>query len=311
MSEFHPDFVYFNVLRTAQFIKDAAGVPAIVDLDEFRSKFYDQLATSSSSAFWRLVARIESARMRRAEHDVMTKAALILVSSPADLRPDTRAPIRLVRNPHEFGGPLAVEMSETLHREHGRVTKRIVFVGRQSYRANREGILWFATRIFPRVKALEPGCVLQIVGERPPAAIRALASPDIMVTGGVESVEPYYRGACISIAPIRQATGVQMKLVESLALQTPCVVTPTVAVGAGVCDGMECLVADTEDEWFDAVCRLIHDQKLREDLKGHGNLWVDEMHSTPAVEKQFMAALTEAGIVPPGAGGSSDSLASG
>lgn len=283
--DFEPDLCYFNVLRTAQFSTEAGDTPLLIDLDEFRSAYYGQMAMSGASAIWRLIARWEARRMAIEESRVLRVFQRVLVSSPRDLRGD-HANVHLVRSAHLMPEPPTRSPSD---REH----PRIVFVGRLSYRANHEAIVWFIRAVMPLIRERHPGVVLTVVGDSPKRSLVKLASHDVEVLGWVDDVSVHYSRADIAIVPVDLATGVQMKLIESLALGVPTVASRVVAAGAGLTDGEACLVASTPLEWAESVFRLLDDEALGRDLAEAGVAWVDREHSISAVMAAFADAVEE------------------
>src|SRR5690606_15734023 len=80
---------------------------------------------------------------------------------------------------------------------------------------------------------------------------------DITVTGAVDSVLPYYRGARVVCAPIRIGGGTRLKVVESWSVGRPLVATRTAVDGLDAVDGDNCLLADTPADFAAAVCTAL------------------------------------------------------
>lgn len=293
IAEFQPDVCYFNVLRTAQFADEASGILRIIDLDEFRSGYYRRMASHGAHVVWRLIARVEGARMEVDEEKVLASFDRVLVSSPADLRA-THGHVRLVRSPH-----LMAPGTHPAPAPAAAVRPSIVFAGRQSYRANHEAITWFVKEVLPLVRQEMPDVLLTIVGADPRPAVRRMASDDIQVTGWVDDVSSYYAQADVAIVPVELATGVQMKMIESLSLAVPTIVTSVVARGAGIArdDGV-CLVADSRQEWADAVLLALRSPELRGRLAEAGAAWSRAHHGDHAVLAACDEALEGTGLVP-------------
>ena len=279
VSEIKPDLVYFNVIRSAHMIDGIDGPARFIDLDELRSGYYRQMRTASRNPLWRIIARIEARRLREAETAAMDSFDAVIFSSPTDVGLHDRT--HLVRTPCNFLVPEGAR--ENGHR------RRLVFVGRQCYRANVEAIVWFAGQVLPRLTRT----TLAIVGERPTRQVRDLQSDAVTVTGRVPEVRSHYESAHVSIVPIRMATGVQLKLVESLALGVPTICTPIVANGAGVRHEVECLIADTADEWVDAIGRIFSDSELSKRLSERSKAWVRETYDETALVGALERALED------------------
>ena len=81
----------------------------------------------------------------------------------------------------------------------------IAFVGSMDYHANISGVLAFVRDTLPLVLAARPNTQLHIIGKNPPAEVRALASPGIVVTGTVPDVRPHLARATVVVVPQRDA----------------------------------------------------------------------------------------------------------
>ncbi|GAA3530837.1 glycosyltransferase [Nocardioides daeguensis] len=284
LAELSPDIVYFNVVRSAQFLSlVGAETATMVDLDERRSRFYELSSRTSTSFVARALGRIEARRMRRAERRAEGQAGAVLYSSPVDVEDPGRD--ILVRSPKSAGDV----------RPRDSTPGRIVFVGRQCYRPNVEAVTWFADQVLPPLAREFPGVELVVVGERPSRAVKALsARPGIVVTGRVPSIAEEYSRAQIAIVPVRSATGVQLKFIEALECGVPTVVTPVVAVGAGVEDGEHTIVADSAEEWRDAIRRLLVDNDLALAMAGRASTWTVANYSDMAVSRALAEGVAQA-----------------
>ncbi len=128
---------------------------------------------------------------------------------------------------------------------------------------NRAAALWFARRMFPKIRCEVPDAEFWIVGSHPNREIWRLAeSPGIHVTGTVEDVRPYYAMAKVAVVPYRYGEGTKIKVVEAMACGTPLVSTSVGCRGLDVVDSRHLLIADTEPEFADRVGRLLRDPKL-------------------------------------------------
>ncbi|MCP5160711.1 MAG: TIGR03087 family PEP-CTERM/XrtA system glycosyltransferase [Hahellaceae bacterium] len=108
----------------------------------------------------------------------------------------------------------------------------VVFTGAMDYWANVEAVTWFAKEVWPAVRVKCPKAVFYIVGAKPSESVQELAKlPQIVVTGAVPEVKPYVRHACICVAPLRIARGIQNKVLEALAMEKVVVATPEAMEG--------------------------------------------------------------------------------
>src|SRR5205823_1679221 len=91
--------------------------------------------------------------------------------------------------------------------------------------------LWAAREVLPLVRERVPDSRLLLVGSRPPAAVRALASDAVEVPGWVDSIAPWYQRAAVALVPLRAGSGIRGKILQALGVGRPVVSTPVGAEG--------------------------------------------------------------------------------
>ncbi|MFC7548032.1 glycosyltransferase [Plantactinospora sp. GCM10030261] len=279
LDEFQPDVVHLNVFRTVHLVEACGRTPVVVDLDEFRSEYYEQLASHGSNFAWRALGRVEAPRMRAREDKLLSMGVPLMLSAPTppgQERPNTF----LVRSPCDF----------SVQRQAGPIGRTVLFVGRLSYEANVSGLMWFVRECWDGIRKLVPDARLRIVGSDPPKAVQASVGNGIELYPNVPAVEPHYSDAAVAIAPIFRGTGVQLKLIQAMSAGVPSVTTSTVADRAGVVDGVHVRVADDRAGWITAVSELLSSPETAERLAVNGRGWVVEHHSSAAVRRQMRAA---------------------
>ena len=136
----------------------------------------------------------------------------------------------------------------------------LVFTGKMDYRPNVDAMLWFGLNVLPRVRR-QLDVRLQIVGMDPhPRLNRLRAFPDVELTGAVEDIVPYIRGASVYLTPMRVGGGTRFKVLEALACARPLVSTTLGVEGIPVRGGEHVLIADDARSFADAVVSLLRDQ---------------------------------------------------
>ncbi|MGQ9547183.1 MAG: glycosyltransferase family 4 protein [Roseiflexus sp.] len=140
-------------------------------------------------------------------------------------------------------------------------TPVIAFSGTLDFRPNIDALIWFTEAVLPRIHAQYPSTRLVVVGRRPAPVLRHLAEQgQLILTGEVSDVRPFLVGAAVYIVPMRIGGGIRLKVLEAFALEAPVVSTTLGVEGiAGLRDGVHCLLADTPQQFADAVVRLLDD----------------------------------------------------
>ncbi|SCG18105.1 Glycosyltransferase involved in cell wall bisynthesis [Micromonospora echinofusca] len=279
LDDFQPDVVHLNVFRTVHLVEACGSTPVIVDLDEFRSEYYEQLASHGPSPAWRALGRVEAPRMRAREDKLVGMGVPLMLSAPS-LPGQERPNTFLVRSPCDF----------SVQRQAGPIAPTVLFVGRLSYEANVNGLMWFARECWQGIRDAVPDARLRIVGTDPPKAVQELVGNGIELHANAPAVEPHYTDAAVAIAPIFRGTGVQLKLIQAMSAGVPSVTTSMVADRAGVADGVHVRVADDRAGWIAAVSGLLSAPETAARLAANGREWVAAHHSSAAVRLQLQAA---------------------
>ncbi|MBM0278551.1 glycosyltransferase [Micromonospora tarensis] len=278
LRQWRPDVVHLNVFRTAHLVERCAPVPVIVDLDEFRSEYYSQLAQTAGPK-WKLVGKIEAPRMQAREDTLVAQKVPLMVSAPfgpGEERPNTY----VVRSPYDHPDLVVPQATEP----------RVLFVGRLSYEANVDGLLWFLKNCWSEVTKRVPNAVLDIVGTDPPAAVQAFRGSTVEIHANVPDVAPYYPRATAAIVPVWRGTGVQMKLIQALAAGVPTVTTPEVARRADVRHDHEVVVGADAQAWATELSSVLTDRARGQRLAAAGKRWALDFHSSNAVREQLATA---------------------
>ncbi len=154
----------------------------------------------------------------------------------------------------------------------------ILHLGTMFYLPNTDAVLWFASQVYPRIRARLPQVRFSIVGTHPPPEVRALANTDtgINVTGYVPDVEPIIRRSSVLVVPLRAGSGMRVKILNALAQGLPVVTTTLGYEGIAAVPGRDLLVADTPEAFAEAVVRVLTDETLARSLATNGRRLIEQ-----------------------------------
>jgi len=144
---------------------------------------------------------------------------------------------------------------------------RITFLGGLHWPPNAEGILWFAKHVFPQVRAEIANAALTVIGKNPPAG---LDGKGVEVTGYVSELTPYLAETGAFIVPLHAGGGMRVKILDAWSWGLPVVSTAIGAEGIKVHPGEDILIADTAQEFSQAVIRVLKEPTLAQHLAQNG-----------------------------------------
>jgi sugar transferase (PEP-CTERM/EpsH1 system associated) len=196
-------------------------------------------------------------KLRRYEATAMRDADAVVAVSEADraalLKLGVDTPITVVSN--------GIDLTE--YRPPANplpISRTLVFTGKMDYRPNIDAVLWFAQEALPLILERAPDVRFQIIGMNPHPRLDVLRShPSIEITGAVADTRPYIHQAAAYIIPMRVGGGTRFKALEAMACGAAIVSTTLGVEGIGVQNEAEMLIADTPDEFAQAVLRLLND----------------------------------------------------
>lgn len=116
---------------------------------------------------------------------------------------------------------------------------------------------WVAHDIMPLVWRQVPDAHLYVIGRNANLTQASLNSDGITVVGQVPSVLPYLQQAAATLVPLRFESGTRFKIVESGAALVPCISTTLGAEGLNVTDKENILIADTTEDFAEAIVQVL------------------------------------------------------
>jgi sugar transferase (PEP-CTERM/EpsH1 system associated) len=193
------------------------GVPLLLDMVDVDSEKWLQYASLRRPGF---PYALEGRRLRRLESQFAGRARCTLLATRREAELFRRIAPHSTADCIENGVDFDYFDPRLSACPHDLQNRRfLVFVGAMDYYPNAQAACWFASRVFPALRAKDPGLEFFIVGRNPARAVCKLAErAGITVTGPVADVRPYLAAALAAVAPLQIARGIQNKVLEALAM---------------------------------------------------------------------------------------------
>lgn len=255
---FQPDVVQVETTEMGQYLPAAKpGLIRVLDLQDVASRWFTRVSKMGSTRRQRALMRVEMLKARLYERRSARGCEAVLVCSEAEqkfLQKVSGVTARLVPNGVDIAGftpmPEVPEEKNT-----------VLFVGPLAYAANSDGLMWFAKRVLPLIKAEIPDVVVEHIG-----APDTHPYPGITHRGMVPDVRPHLAAAPVSIVPVRIGTGTRYKILEALSMERAVVSTAVGAEGLGLRTDTHIRIADDPKPFAAAVVDLLRDPAQRERL---------------------------------------------
>jgi glycosyltransferase involved in cell wall biosynthesis len=211
------------------------GKPVVLELTDSLIGYTGQLKGLKGAPLSRkLAARWDYWFLKSEEVDWVKRSAQSTVISAQDenILLENGAPLEKVQVVPNGVSPIRKVSSKIKVYPKGRPV--VCFVGNMGYAPNEEGALWFLKNVWPWVKTHVPTALFAAVGGSPREKLKKYHDgQNILVTGWVPEVAPYFTQATLSVAPLRVASGMQNKVAQALSLGVPVVATSQAAAWMG------------------------------------------------------------------------------
>jgi len=172
----------------------------------------------------------------------------------------------------------------------------LVFIGSYNHPPNIDAVKWLCLEIMPLVWASRPDITVNLLGSNLKDEVKELANDQVIVTGYVPEVEPYFQKSRIFVAPLRFGAGMKGKIGQSLSLGLPTITTKIGAEGMGLIDHQDVLIADTAEEFAQAVIELYDNRELWQKLADN-SLETIKRYQPATVQTNLQALLSNLGII--------------
>ncbi|MFC1922187.1 glycosyltransferase family 4 protein [Chloroflexota bacterium] len=288
------DIVHADQLWMAQYALRARDISpgAGLVLDEHNACFqiFQRLAQGEKNPFKRLILEREWRALKRYEGQACAQFDHVVTVTQED-----RACLEGLVNGRGqqktkfFTIPICVDPQGVKPVAPVPGSQDVLHLGTMFWLPNVEGVMWFANEVWSKIIAQIPDATFTIVGKKPPTAIEKLKNLkiNIQVTGYVPDPSPYLEQAGVFIVPLLSGSGMRVKILDAWRWGLPIVSTQVGAEGINYRDGENILIADTPDEFANAVVNILTNQELAESLRENGRRWVEQHYDWQIIYKTW------------------------
>ncbi|MFH1840807.1 MAG: glycosyltransferase family 4 protein [Candidatus Shapirobacteria bacterium] len=258
------DLVHFESFYPALYLPTVKklGLRTVLGNENLEYLVYRRYA-NSQPRWLRSILSLEVERLWRFEEKLWRLADLNLQASKSDaleVEKITGKPCLVVANGVNF------EKYQTVDYHQNR--KAIIYVGNLVYPANTDAVGFFLEKIYPKIRKRVEGVKFILVsGYEPRWLKRYINDPSIeYFKDTMTPAAQLLLQADVLVAPMRIASGTNIKILEAMAAGLPVVTTSIGAEGLKVTNQGNIIIADRPEEMADLTAKLLTNQPLREKI---------------------------------------------
>lgn len=146
--------------------------------------------------------------------------------------------------------------------------KKILFIGSFGWYPNQQAADFLVNNIMPVLRERIPGIKLYLVGKEPTDKIINYAKMyrDVIVTGMVESVDPYIAKSDVFVNAMFDGSGMNIKMMEAMGKGIPVVTSEFGCRGINIVNGEQAFVFKNEEECVDEIVKIIENDDIADGL---------------------------------------------
>lgn len=166
--------------------------------------------------------------------------------------------------------------------------------GSMDWMPNEEAVLWFVENVWERILQKVPQAKFYILGRGMSQKVLSLVKPNVIIVGQTDSAQKVYHSYSVMVIPLLSGSGMRIKMIEGMAYAKPIVSTTIGAEGISVMPGKNCLLADSPQDFANAVIDILISDAKKKTLAKEARIFVEQYYdNTVIVEKliRFYKAL--------------------
>jgi polysaccharide biosynthesis protein PslH len=273
------NLLYVKRLRSLQWVRHSRGTPVFIDSTDAMSLFYKRVARRAP-LYKKPLYYEEALKYSWYEKKMLARFRNWILCSPVDLEylrehSSDNALLHLIPNSVDTDVYKTANISP--------YKNTILISGLMNKFINSDAALYFVKEILPLVKNNIPDVHMTIAGPKPSARVRALASPSVSVIGEVDDMARGIAHNEVVVAPIRVGAGTSNKVLQAWSVGRPLVSTSIGVRGIKCKYGEHVLIADSAQEFANALLRVFRDKALQKSLVQNGQKLVNSTYSADAV----------------------------
>ncbi len=166
-------------------------------------------------------------------------------------------------------------------------------LGAMDWRPNIDGITWFLKNSWMKIVAKHPSAKLYLAGRNMPDELYKLnvsgseSLSNVTIEGEITNAHRFINSKSIMIVPLQSGGGMRVKIIEGMALSKAIVSTTIGAEGIDCESKKNILIADSEQEFIDAIDKCLSDSEFSEMIGKNARRLVETKYDNQLISNKL------------------------
>jgi glycosyltransferase involved in cell wall biosynthesis len=279
--EIKPNHIHCHLIRTTEYVKEISKITKSLDFMDAFAKGMEKRQVIEPNSLKRLLFAYEKNQLNKYEAKVfqfIDKFCIISNQDKHSIQSPRANEINIVPNGVDFES----FYSKTLEKKYD-----LLFMGNLGYPPNIDAIQFLSNEIIPIVLKHKPTIKLLIAGINAPKHIRKLQSQNIDIIENFEDISDSIAISKIMLAPMKISIGLQNKILQAMAMKTPCIVSTLSNNAINAPNKKAVIEANTAVEFSKEIIELLNNEKKAFEIGDEGYKFVREHYSWEAQNDLF------------------------
>ena len=219
---------------------------------------WQRLAVSEKNTLKKWYLELLSKRLKKYETEIVNKLDGIIALTGEDKmlyeKMGCKIPVLVA--------PIGLDVENYPFRKEAEIPSSIVHLGSMDWLPNIEGVDWFLENVYPSLIAESNTIQVNLAGKNMPQRIFDLESNHLHIMGRIDDAKNYLLDKRIMIVPLLSGGGMRVKIIEGMAMGKTIVSTSIGAEGINYTDGKNILIADSPEDFKNAILNCIRNPAL-------------------------------------------------
>jgi glycosyltransferase involved in cell wall biosynthesis len=283
------DIIQFEGLRTSLYlsaVRKHSKARLIYRTHNIENQIWARLSLQKTDPFKKSYLKMHAKRIKNYElmqlNNFDALAVFTLQDKSTLLEYGTKIPIEIL--------PVGINLDHYQPDPSHMEFPSLFFLGSLDWLPNREGIEWFLENFRHDLTEGDLRVKFYVAGNDIPERFDDYeVMGKIFIQGEVDDALEFINSKAIMIVPLLSSGGMRVKIVEGMAMQK-CIISTTLgAEGIHFEDGVNIMIANNQDEFYDAIQRCITDEEFCLQVGANARKLIEEKHDLNKVTRQLIA----------------------
>jgi glycosyltransferase involved in cell wall biosynthesis len=272
------DIIQFEGLLVSLYlsaVRKNSKAKLIYRAHNIENQIWERLAQQKNDPFKKSYLKMHAKRIKNYELQQLNKFDAIAVFTEQDkstlLGYGTKIPIEIL--------PVGINLEQYKPDYSKTEVPSLFFLGSLDWLPNREGIEWFLDNFHTDLTEGDLNVKFYVAGNDIPERFDDYeVMGKIFIPGEVDDALEFVNSKSIMIVPLLSSGGMRVKIVEGMAMEKCIISTSLGAEGINYKNGVNILIANNRDEFYEAIKKCIADEEYSRSIGLNARKLIEKQH---------------------------------